>query len=135
VLASEHVEPPKIIDVPAVNEPVRPERIESPGASSGAPIHPLSAVLLIFVDNLWNLADWAVIDWFLTIPLSFITVFFPVLLIQKLLKKDDWNRALGFALLLGVVAAIPTSLTGTPVGLALLAWTGISKLLGKPLQR
>jgi hypothetical protein len=30
-----------------------------------------------------------------------------------------------------VLAAIPTSVTGTPVGIALLAWTGFSKLLGK----
>lgn len=100
-----------------------------------APIHPLAAILLIVIDNLWNLVDWAVIDWIITIPLSFITVFFPTLLIQKLLKKNRWSRALGYAVLLGIVAAVPTSVTGTPVGLALLAWTGISKLLGKPLKK
>jgi len=129
------VEPPKIIDVPAVVEPVRAHRIEPPPLPGGAPVHPLAAVLLIFVDNLWNLVDWMVIDWIITIPLSFIMVFFPTFLIQKLVKKDRWSRALGFALLLGVIAAIPTSLTGTPVGIALLAWTGVSKLLGRPLQR
>ena len=32
---------------------------------------------------------------------------------------------------LAVLAAIPTFVTGTPVGLGLLAWTGLGKLLGK----
>jgi hypothetical protein len=34
-----------------------------------------------------------------------------------------------------MVAAVTTSITGTPIGIALLAWTGISKLIGKPLQK
>jgi hypothetical protein len=49
--------------------------------------------------------------------------------------KNRVGRAFLFALLLGIVAAVPTSITGTPVGLALLAWTGINKLLGKPMAR
>jgi hypothetical protein len=35
--------------------------------------------------------------------------------------------ALAKALVLGLVAAIPTSLTGTPVGMALLAWAGVDR--------
>ena len=101
------------------------------GARGGVPVHPLSALLLLGVDNLWNLADWAVIDWIITIPLSFMTVFFPVLLIQRLVKQHTWGRAVGLALLLAVIAAVPTSLFGSPVGLALLAWFGIDRLIGR----
>src|SRR5438552_12113917 len=89
------------------------------------PIHALSALVLVAVDNLWNLAEWAVVDWVVTIPLSFITVFVPVFLLQRYLKHDSNGRAVAFASLLGVLAAIPTSITGTPIGLALLAWTGL----------
>ena len=128
-------QPPKVIDVEVVSESTAIPRAKSGEPVAGPPIHPLAAVLLLVVDNLWNLAEWAVVDWIITIPLSFIMVFVPVFLIQKLLKKDRVGRAFGFALLLGVIAAVPTSLTGTPVGLALLAWTGISKLIGKPLAR
>jgi hypothetical protein len=128
-------QPPKIIDVEVVSESTETPRTKPVQPAAGPPIHPLAAVLLLVVDNLWNLAEWAVIDWIITIPLSFITVFVPVFLIQKLLKKNRSGRAFGYALLLGVIAAVPTSLTGTPVGLALLAWTGISKLIGKPLAR
>jgi hypothetical protein len=130
--------PPRIIDVPAqvtAIEAVRPVRIEEPRSMGGPPVHPLAAVLLLLVDNLWNLADWTIIDWVVSIPLSFVMVFFPTLIIQRRLMKDRWLRAFGFAALLGVIAAVPTSVTGTPVGLAILAWTGISKLIGKPLSR
>jgi hypothetical protein len=114
---------------------VRPVRIEEPRAASGPPVHPLAAVILLLVDNLWNLADWTILDWIVSIPLSFVMVFVPVLFIQRRLMKDRWLRAICLASLLGVIAAVPTSVTGTPVGLAILAWTGISKLIGKPLAR
>lgn len=82
--------------------------------------------MLLVVDNLWNLADWSVITWLITIPLSFFSVFIPAFFIQKLFKRDSLFRAFGIALMLGVVAAVPTSLTGTPIGVALLAWAGIA---------
>ena len=95
-------------------------------------MHPLAAVLLMAVDNLWMLADWNAMTWAVTIPLSFVTVAAPTFLIQRLVKRDPFLRAAWLAVLLGTIAAIPTSLFGTPVGLALLAWTGLSKILGRP---
>jgi hypothetical protein len=131
-------QPPRISDLPApvqAGEPGRPLPIEEPHATGGPPVHPLAAVLLLLVDNLWNLADWTIIDWIVSIPLSFVMVFLPALVIQRRLMKNRWRRAFGFAALLGLIAAVPTSVTGTPIGLAILAWTGISKLLGRPLAK
>lgn len=119
--------PTQTIDVHAVPR----EAPRSDTSGPGAPIHALSALVMLAVDNLWNLADWAVIGWIVTIPLSFLTVFVPVFLLQKTLKRDSTARAMAFAFLLGVLAAVPTSITGTPVGLGLLAWTGLSRLLGR----
>src|SRR4051794_6023641 len=85
--------PPKISELPTKEVPLEvlpPER-EAESAKvevEAPPIHGLSALVLVAVDNLWNLADWAVVDWIFTIPLSFITVFVPVFLLQKYLKKD-----------------------------------------------
>ena len=62
---------------------------------------------------------------FVTVPLSFLSVFISVFLIQRQRNGDRRRSALWKALLLGVLAAIPTSITGTPIGLALLAWAGI----------
>lgn len=89
--------------------------------------HPLSATLLLSVDLLWGLADWAVLTWFLTIPLSFLSVFFPVLMVQWRLNRDGFFTAAIKALFLGGLAAIPTMISGTAVGVALLAWAGIRR--------
>lgn len=98
-----------------------------PPRSPAPPIHPWSAGLLVAVDNLWNLADWAVLTWWLTVPLAFLSVFVPTVWLQRWLRRDRWSVAFGKALVLGLVAAIPTSLTGTPVGVALLAWAGVDR--------
>lgn len=89
------------------------------------PVHPLAAAALVFVDNLWMLADWNALTWFLTIPLSFLSVAFTTLFIQRFIHRDSWGKALAKGFLLGVLAGVPTSITGTPVGLALLTWAGI----------
>ncbi len=142
-------QPPRIIDVPTTVTPVtpvtpaeviHPTRIPDPpppasGVPGGAPVHPLAALLMIVVDNLWNLPEVAVVDWPITCSLCFFMVFVPVFFIQKLLMKNRPRRAFAFALLLAGVAAVPFSVTGTPVGLAFLAWSGIGKLLGKPMAK
>jgi hypothetical protein len=130
--------PPKLGEAAAqtveveVLPPERPGPVPPVIGVEGPPIHALSALILVVVDNLWNLTEWAVVDWIVTIPLSFVTVAVPVFLLQKFLKKDSNGRALAFAFLLGALAAVPTSITGTPVGVGLLAWSGIGKLFGKP---
>jgi hypothetical protein len=93
-----------------------------------AMFHPLSATLLLTIDLLWTFADWALITWFVTIPLSFLTVFVPTFLVQWRMNGDSPGRAFLKALLLGVLAAVPTAISGTPVGLALLAWAGIRRM-------
>jgi hypothetical protein len=118
-----------------VEEPVRPVKMEpDPMHPRAAPVHPLSALLLVTVDNLWTFADWAVMGWWLTVPLCFLTVFLPSVVIQRHLKRDRWGRAVVLATLLGGLAAVPTPIFGTPVGLALLAWTGVDRLLGRPIK-
>jgi hypothetical protein len=121
--------PPKTIEV----EVVPP----SPGGPppEGAPIHGLSALILVAVDSLWAIFDWAPPIWILAIPFCFLAVFVPTFLVQKHLKRDSNGRALTFAIILAILAAIPTPITGTPVGLGLLAWTGLGKLISRPAAK
>ena len=98
---------------------------------SGSPIHGLSALILVAVDSMWAIFDWVPPVWIVAIPACFAAVFVPTYLIQRHLKNDSKGRALTFATILAVLAAIPTPITGTPVGFALLAWTGLGKLLGR----
>lgn len=100
----------------------------APHSGAPTPFHPASAALLLVVDNLWMLPEFAVVDWWLTIPASFLSVAGPVYWIQRRKSGDGRVKAALKALFLGVVAAVPLSVTGTPVGLALLAWFGIKKL-------
>jgi hypothetical protein len=126
--------PPKISETQAREVPVEvlpPEANSDKGQNDSHPIHALSALILVAVDSLWAIFDWAPPIWPLAIPFCFVAVFVPTLLIQKHLKRDSTGRALAFASVLAVLAAIPTFVTGTPVGLALLAWTGLGKLLGR----
>jgi hypothetical protein len=133
--------PPKISEMPARTVPVevlppQPAQPVPPAASAeGAPIHALSALILVAVDSLWAVFDWLPPVWLFAIPGCFAAVFVPTFLIQRHLKNDTKGRALTFATILAVLAAIPTPVTGTPVGLGLLAWTGLGKLLGRSPPR
>jgi hypothetical protein len=103
-------------------------RLPAPANAAPQPdppaIHPLAAVLLVAVDNLWLLADWAALFWIVTIPLCFLAVGIPSYLIQKHMRRDTTGRALAIGSLLGVLAAIPLSITGTTAGLVVLGYAG-----------
>ena len=130
-------QPPKISDVPVkvvsveVLPPVAAQAAPVAASAGGQPIHALSALILVAVDSLWAIFDWVPPVWIVAIPGCFAAVFIPTFLIQKHLKQDSNGRALTFATILAVLAAIPTPITGTPVGLGLLAWTGLGKILGR----
>ncbi len=129
--------PPIISEAPArpvpleVLPPAAPPPVQPAAPAEGPPIHSLSALILVAVDSLWAIFDWLPPVWIVAIPACFAAVFVPTFLIQRNLKNDSKGRALTFATILAVLAAIPTPITGTPVGLGLLAWTGLGKLLGK----
>jgi hypothetical protein len=91
-------------------------------------IHPLSAALLIAIDSLWTMADWAAFAWLITIPLSFLAVFIPTYLIQRHMKKDPAGKSAAVAAFLATLAAIPTPITGTLVGTFVLAVAGLRSL-------
>lgn len=123
---------PRVIDF----EVVPP--LQNSGAkaeSDHAPIHGLSALILVAVDSLWAVFDLLPPTWIVAIPGCFLAVFVPTYLIQRHLKNDSVGRALTFSTILGVLAALPTPITGTPVGLGLLAWTGLGRLLAKPASK
>jgi hypothetical protein len=107
----------------------------APAADDRPPIHTLSALILVAVDSLWAIFDFAPPVWIFAIPFCFLATFVPTYLIQRNLRGDAPARALTFATLMGVLAAIPVPVTGTAVGFGLLAWTGLGKLLGRPIPK
>lgn len=110
-----------------------PPPVARPTATGLPPVHPIAALLLLVVDNLWNLADWTIIGWVVTVPLSFLSVAVPTFVLQKQRLKQSTGKALGWAALLGCIAAVPFSVGGTTIGGLLLAWLGIRRLTDKPI--
>jgi hypothetical protein len=103
-------------------------RTQQPAASPL--VHPVSALLLMAVDALWSIPDMAAFAWILTIPLCFLAVSIPTFLIQRFLAKSTVMHALGVAIVLGTLAAIPTPIMGTAVGAILLTVAGLRSLGG-----
>jgi hypothetical protein len=95
-------------------------------------VHPVAAVILIAVDSLWTIPDMAAFAWVVTIPLCFLAVAIPTFLVQRFVKKDSTLKAAAVASGLGVIAAIPTPITGTAVGGIVLALAGIRSMGRNP---
>jgi len=74
------------------------------------------------------MADWAVLAWMVTIPLSFLEAGITTYLIQKHVNGDMSGRSLAVGAFLGVLAAVPTPITGTVVGGIVLAMAGLRSL-------
>jgi hypothetical protein len=89
------------------------------------PFHPAAAGLMILVDSLWGIPEFAVVTWPLTVFGCFLSVFVPCYFIQRKSHRDTPGTAALKALFLAGVAAVPLPVMGTSIGLALLAWFGI----------
>ncbi|MEQ1871842.1 MAG: hypothetical protein ABL961_17630, partial [Vicinamibacterales bacterium] len=77
---------------------------------------------------LWTLADWAAVLWLVTVPLSFLAVAVPVTLIQKFINWDGLGRAIVIAMVLGMLAAVPTPIMGTATGAVVLTLAGMRRI-------
>jgi hypothetical protein len=99
----------------------------------GPIIHPLAAICMVAVDLVWTIPE--VVGFFVPVmALSLVSVGGITFLIQKFIRGDGNGRAAAVALLLGVLAAVPTPITGTAVGILVLGMAGLHHLtLGKLL--
>ena len=83
-----------------------------------SPIHPLSALVTIVLDNIFGVVE--IVD-----PLAlFFTSFsvgvlntIAVTLVQRYLAKEEWGPAIAKGVVMGIVAGVPWSVAGTAVGL------------------
>jgi hypothetical protein len=92
---------------------------------STTPFHPVAAGLMILIDSLWGIPEFAVVSWPVTVTGCFLMVFVLTYFIQRRAHRDGSRTALWKALFLASVAAVPLPVMGTSIGLALLAWFGI----------
>lgn len=101
-----------------------------------APIHPLAALATIVLDNLFTLPEVAGPEvWVFSVPIIGGLCLLTTTLVQRYLARDDWGAAVAKGLVMGVVAGVPISITGTAVGGALLAWAGLHEWIKLPSRQ
>ncbi len=117
-------------------EPIKPTPPESRHPVPPAPIHPLAALTIIVLDNIFGWIE--IVDPFALLLTSF-TVggigFVTTLFVQRYLAKDEWGESVAKGLVMGVLAGVPFQVTGTAVGAVLLGWAGASKWIKLPSRQ
>ncbi len=98
-----------------------------------APVHPLAALTTVVLDNVFGAVE-------LVDPLAIILTSLTVgvlgtvstMLVQRYLAKDSWGASIAKGLVMGIIAGVPYSVTGSAVGIPLLAWAGLHEWVRLP---
>jgi hypothetical protein len=101
-----------------------------------APIHPLAAMVTVVLDNFFGVFE--ILDPLLILITSSIVTIVgtaSTTLVQRYLAKDDWGTAIAKGLAMGIIAGVPFPVTGTAVGLPLLAWAGLHEWVKLPAPK
>jgi hypothetical protein len=108
-------------------------QIESRHPIPPAPIHPLAALVTVVLDNVFGAFE--ILDPFM-IVLTSVSVgvlgTVSTMLVQRYLAKDEWGPSIAKGLVMGIIAGVPFPVTGTVVGVPLLAWSGLHKWVKLP---
>jgi hypothetical protein len=100
-----------------------------------APIHPLAAMSIIVLDNVFGWIDivpGAILGTSLLVGgLGFLSTLF----VQRYLAKDEWGASVAKGLVMGIIAGVPFQVIGTAVGIPLLAWAGLHEWIKLPLAK
>ncbi len=105
----------------------------SASTSGKGAIHPYSAGLLIILDNVFfgaNAVTMGLGTPFIAL-IAFCITGTGVFLTQRFLVEEATGPSMARGFILGTLAGVPTSVTGTGAGLALLARAGLMRLLKK----
>jgi hypothetical protein len=98
-----------------------------------APIHPLAALATIVLDNVFGVVE-------LVDPLAIIFTSLGLgalgavttALVQRYLAKDTWGASVAKGMVMGIIAGAPFQVTGTFIGIPLLAWAGLHEWVKLP---
>jgi Na+-driven multidrug efflux pump len=101
-----------------------------------APIHPLSALATIVLDNIFGVFEF--VD-----PLSLVITSITVgvlgtvttMLVQHYVAKEEWGSSVAKGLVMGILAGVPFQVVGTVVGVPLLAWAGLHEWIKLPVAK
>lgn len=125
-------EPDKKLPV-KVAEPVQPAQkpLFPEIRKSGLNLHPMSGLLILFLDYAFFVQEITIIAIPFTCFLAFLLSFTGVFLIQKYIDNENTGRSFAKAFFGGVVTGLPTPVFGTIFGSLILFVSGLSFLKRK----
>lgn len=113
-------------------EPIKAMSPEPRSPVPPAPIHPLAALTIIVLDNVFGWIDiipGAMLGTSLLVGgLGFLSTLF----VQHYLAKDEWGESVAKGMVMGIIAGVPFQVTGTAVGAILLGWAGANQWIRLP---
>jgi hypothetical protein len=116
-------------------EPIKEMPPESRSPLPPAPIHPLAALTIIVLDNVFGWIDiipGAMLGTSLLVGgLGFLSTLF----VQHYLAKDEWGESVAKGFVMGIIAGVPFQVTGTAVGALLLGWAGANQWIKLPARK
>jgi len=93
----------------------------------------MAALATIVLDNVFG---WIELVDPLALALTSVSVgaigFLTTMFVQRYLAKDDWGASVAKGLVMGVLAGVPYQVTGTAIGVPLLAWAGAHQWIKLP---
>lgn len=117
----------------------QPLAVETRHPIPPSPVHPLAALVTIVLDNVFGVIEIVGLPAILFTSLGVGALCATTcMLVQRYLAKDGWGASVAKGLVMGIIAGVPFQVTGTAVGIPLLAWAGLhewvktTKVLPKP---
>jgi len=106
---------------------IEPRRIPAP------PIHPMAALVTLVLDNVFSVVE--IVDPFMLLLTSLgvgVLGFVSTTLTQRFMAHDGWGPSVAKGLVMGIIAGVPYSVTGTAIGAPLLVWAGAHEWIKLP---
>jgi hypothetical protein len=100
-----------------------------------SPIHPLAALTIIVLDNVFGWIDFVPGAMLGTSLLVGGLGFLSTLFVQHYLAKDEWGESLAKGMVMGIIAGVPFQVTGTAIGAILLGWAGANQWIRLPVRK
>jgi hypothetical protein len=107
-------------------------KIETRHRFPPSPIHPLSALVTIVLDNIFGVIELVPATLVFTSISVGLLGTVAVTLVQHYLAKEEWGAAIAKGLVMGIISGVPWSVAGTAVGIPLLAWAGLHEWIKLP---
>jgi hypothetical protein len=100
------------------------------------PVHPLTALATIALDSIFGVIE--IFDPLLLLLTSLTVGVIGTItsaMVQRFVAREDWGLAIAKGLVMGILAGVPYPVTGTAIGVPLLAWAGMHQWIKIPPQK